>query len=69
MGISLVVVRKDQALLSARPVWGKMGERAVWFSVCGAPLDNWANGGYVDVLFMCGECDFSSFGSWSCSEE
>ena len=25
----------------------------MWFSVCGAPLDDWANGGYVDVLFMC----------------
>ena len=35
------------------------------FSVCGAPLDDWANCGYVDVLFTCGECSFSSFGSWS----
>ena len=24
---------------------------------------DWANGGYVDVLFMCGECGFTSFGS------
>ena len=39
------------------------------FSVCGAPLDDWVNGGYVDLLFTCGECGFSSFGSWSCSEE
>ena len=23
------------------------------------------NGGYLDVSFMCGECSFSSFGSWS----
>ena len=37
------------------------------FSVSGALLDDWANGGYADVLFTCGEC--SSFGSWSCSEE
>ena len=31
--------------------------------MCGEPLDDWANGGYVDVLFTCGECSFSSFGS------
>ena len=23
------------------------------FSVCGMPLDDWANCGYVDVLFTC----------------
>ena len=38
------------------------------FSVCGAPLDDWDNGGYVDALFTCGECGFSSPRSWSCSE-
>ena len=37
--------------------------------VCGAPLNDWANGGYVDVLFTCGECGYSSFESWFCSEE
>ena len=31
------------------------------FSVCGAPLYNWANGSYVDV--------FSSFGSWCYSKK
>ena len=46
---------------------GEIG--AVQFSVGGTPLDEWANGGNVDVLFTCGECGFSSFGSWSCSEE
>ena len=59
-------IEKDQTCVSPRPVWGKMGEGAVWFSVCGVPLDDWANGGYVDVLFTCGECHLSSFGSWSC---
>ena len=39
------------------------------FSVCGAPLDDWVNGGYVDVLFTCDEYGFHSLGSWSCSEE
>ena len=34
----------------------------MWFSVCGVTLDDWANAGYVDVLFTCGECSFSSFG-------
>ena len=51
------------------PVWGKRGKGVVWFSVCGAPLSDWANGRYVDVLFTCGECGFSSFRSWYCSEE
>ena len=31
------------------------------FSVCGAPLYDWANGSYVDV--------FSSFGSWCYSKK
>ena len=35
----------------------------------GPPLDDWANGSYVDVLFICGERGFSSFESWSSSEE
>ena len=28
----------------------------------GAPLDDWANGCYVDILFTCGECGFSFSG-------
>ena len=24
--------------------------------MCGVPLDDWANGGYVDILFTRGEC-------------
>ena len=27
-------------------------EGVVWFSVCEAPLDNWANGGSVDVFLQ-----------------
>ena len=72
MEIPLAVIRlgvtglkKNQARVPPRPVWGKKGDGAVRFSVCGAPLDDWANCGYVDVLFTCGECSFSSFGSWS----
>ena len=38
---------------------------AVLFDACGASSDDWANGDYVDVLFMCGECGFGSLGSWS----
>ena len=34
--------------------------------MCGAPLDDWANG---YVLFTCGECAFSSLESWYYSEE
>ena len=36
--------------------------------MCGAPLDDWINGGYV-VLFSCREFGFSSLGSWSYSKE
>ena len=32
-------------------------------------VDDWVNGGYVDVLFACGECGFCSLGSWSYSKE
>ena len=45
------------------------GEKGQCDLVCGALLDNWCNGGYVHALFTCGKCGFSSFGSWSCSEE
>ena len=37
--------------------------------MCGAPLDDSANGGYVDVLFTYGECGFSSLESGYRSEE
>ena len=62
-------IEKDRACVPSRPVWGKRGEGIVWSTVCGAPLDDWANGDYVDVLFTCCEYGFKSFGSWSCSEE
>ena len=39
------------------------------FSVFGVPLDDRANGSCVDILLTCGECGFSFFKSWSCSEE
>ena len=44
------------------------GEKGQCDLVCGVPLDDWADGGYVDVLFTCDECGFSSLGNWSCSE-
>ena len=37
--------------------------------MCGTPLNDWVNGGYLDILFTCGECGFSSVGSWSYSKE
>ena len=60
---------KDKVCAPLRPAWEKRGESTVWFSVSGALLNDWANGGYVDVLFTCGECSFSSLESWFCSEE
>ena len=32
----------------------------VLLSVCGAPLDDWANGGSADVFFTYGEYDLNS---------
>ena len=32
------------------------------FSVCEAPLDDWANGSSADVFFTYGEYGFSSMG-------
>ena len=62
-------IEKGQVRVPPRPVWKKRGEWTVWFRVFGAPLDDWANVGNVAVLFACGECVFSSFENWSCSEE
>ena len=51
LGVLLLVIRlgltglKDQGCVSPRPPWGSRGEGAVWFSACGAPLDDWANAG------------------------
>ena len=55
-------IEKDQVRVSPTSVWRKRGEGAVWFGVCGAPSNDWANGGYVDVLFTCGERGFGSLG-------
>ena len=64
-----VRIVKDQGRVSTGLVCGKRREGAVWFSVSGAPLDHCAKGGYVDVLFMCGECGFCSLGILSYSKE
>ena len=44
-------------------------ERRVGSRMCGASSDYWTNGGYIDVLFTCGECGFGSLGSWFYSRE
>ena len=41
LGILLVVIRLG--------VTGLKKARIVWFSMCGGPLDDWVNGGYVDI--------------------
>ena len=41
----------------------KRGEQAVLFSACETLSDDWANGGYVDVLLLCGECGCGSLES------
>ena len=43
-------------------VWRKREGEVVWFSACQVPLDDYANGGSVDVFFTYDEYDFSSLG-------
>ena len=62
-------IELNQGRVSPRPVWGKRGEGAVWFSVWAAPLDNWANGGHVDVFLTCVDHGFSPLESWFYSKE
>ena len=38
------------------------GEKGQCDLVCGAPWNDWGNGGYVDVLFTCGVCSSTLFG-------
>ena len=40
--------------------WEEGGGGIMGFSVCEAPLDDWASGGSVDVSFTYGESGFSS---------
>ena len=42
-------IEKHQGRVSLRLVLGKRAEGAAWFSVFGAPLDDWVNDGYVDI--------------------
>ena len=54
------VVEKYQVHVPPGLVLGSGGEGVVWLSVCGVPLDDWANGGSADVLSLDGEYAFSS---------
>ena len=56
---------KKIRLVHLQDLFEGRGEKGWCDLVCGVPLDDWANGGYLDVLFTCGECSFSSFGIWS----
>ena len=40
-------IEKDEGRVSL--VWGKKAEWVVWFSLYGAPLNDWVNGGYVNI--------------------
>ena len=61
-------IKKDLVYLPPRPVQGKKEEGLLWFSVCEALLDIWANGGPFDVFFTYGEYGFSYKGSLSYSK-
>ena len=55
-------IEKDWVGVTPRLVWRKRGRGVVWFSVCEAPIDDWANGSSADVFFTAGKYGFSSMG-------
>ena len=59
---------KKTSVLYLLDFFEERGRWAGWFSVCGAPLDHWAKGGYVVVLLTCVECGFCPL-SWSYYKE
>ena len=78
LGITLVVIRLGVTRLEKARVtylldlfegrWEK--EQRLWLSACGDHCGgHWANGDYVNVLPMCGECGLGSLRSWSYSKE
>ena len=73
MGIPLVETRQEVTglkkirLVYLLELFQGRGEKGQCDLMCVESF--WANGGYVDVLFNFGKCCFSSFESWSCSEE
>ena len=50
--LSMWVIRLE--VITPGFVWGKGGRGEVCYSVCEAPLDDWANGGSDDVFFRYG---------------
>ena len=70
MVIRLGVTRLEKATVTyLLDLFEGRGEGAVCLSACGVPSNDWTNGGYVDVLFTCGECGLGSMGSCSYSKE
>ena len=55
-------IEKDVVGVPLGLVWGKGGGGVVWYSVCETSLDDWANGGSVDLFFTYGEYGFSYMG-------
>ena len=47
-------IEKYQVVVPPRLVWKKGDGEVVWFCVCEAPLEDWANGGSADVFFKYG---------------
>ena len=53
-------LKKDWFGVPPGLVYGNEWGRVVWFSVCEAPLDDYTNGGSVDLFFTYGKYGFSS---------
>ena len=78
LGITLVVIRLGVTRMEKARVTYLLDlfegrgekEQHLWLSECGDYCGgHWANGDYVNVLPMCGECGLGSLGSWSYSKE
>ena len=56
-------IEKDLVHVPPKLDWGNGREGVRSFSVCGVPLDDWANGGSVNRFFTYAENAFSSIGN------
>ena len=60
--LGVTELKKNRVGVPPRLVWRKGVEGMVWFSVCEAPLDDWANSSSVDVFFTYEGNGFSYMG-------
>ena len=59
MSLGVTRLKKTELVYRLELFW-EGGWGVAWYSVCEAPLDDWANGGFVDVFLKYSEHGFSS---------